>query len=383
MPTHFAEIEQMPSRMLRNALEIINISNSNIDQYVLCGRILDAFFEIVYADSSIFFPAGENEKVTAPIQKNLSRKHTTDYINHFHELDPFRATYGTPCKKTVVRLEELVDFHSFLNSEYYNDFYKPQNIYHKLVISLQAKDRLYGEICMHRPSTARNFTKNEIRMLRTVTPYFVHALAHHELRQEMRFKDGLLDLIDDNASTGIIILDDSLRVLHINKQGRAFCKDLFGNPSNQDMGSPLPEILAEDCRKIKGDRRENADIGVLPRNRILQINESKKYNLTSRLIDKEFREENREFFMISIEKTKDSRSVKTDAMKEEYHLTHREAEVAAQVFKGLKNAEIARKLFVSEITVKWHIRNIFEKVGAKSRAALIHKLFFRASSRFK
>ena len=48
-------------------------------------------------------------------------------------------------------------------------------------------------------------------------------------------------------------------------------------------------------------------------------------------------------------------------------LTDREMEVLKLVAKGLNNRDIAKKLFISENTVKNHIRNILEKLQLHSR----------------
>src|ERR1700722_19107827 len=52
-------------------------------------------------------------------------------------------------------------------------------------------------------------------------------------------------------------------------------------------------------------------------------------------------------------------------------LSHREAEVAELVSKGLSNKEVASQLFVTEKTVKFHLTNIYKKMSVKSRAQLI------------
>jgi two-component system, NarL family, response regulator LiaR len=60
-------------------------------------------------------------------------------------------------------------------------------------------------------------------------------------------------------------------------------------------------------------------------------------------------------------------------------LTERELQVLALLVKGLSNAEIAAQLSISLATAKFHVTNIFSKLGAKSRVevvtiALEHKL---------
>jgi DNA-binding NarL/FixJ family response regulator len=49
-------------------------------------------------------------------------------------------------------------------------------------------------------------------------------------------------------------------------------------------------------------------------------------------------------------------------------LTPREKEVLSLVSEGLRNKDIGQRLFISEVTVKVHVRNIMRKLGARSRA---------------
>jgi DNA-binding NarL/FixJ family response regulator len=52
-------------------------------------------------------------------------------------------------------------------------------------------------------------------------------------------------------------------------------------------------------------------------------------------------------------------------------LTAREVEVLREVADGNRNRDIAEKLFISEETVKVHVKHIMDKLGAKDRTQAI------------
>ena len=53
-------------------------------------------------------------------------------------------------------------------------------------------------------------------------------------------------------------------------------------------------------------------------------------------------------------------------------LTAREFEIVRCVASGLRNAEVAERLAITESTVKTHLNNIFQKLGLKDRIELTH-----------
>ena len=58
----------------------------------------------------------------------------------------------------------------------------------------------------------------------------------------------------------------------------------------------------------------------------------------------------------------------------EFRLTKRQGEIAGLVAKGLPNRQVARKLCITEQTVKDHLRLIYRKMGVNTRCAMTRKM---------
>ncbi len=61
--------------------------------------------------------------------------------------------------------------------------------------------------------------------------------------------------------------------------------------------------------------------------------------------------------------------------KPEYHFSKKETEIIRCLEKGLSNKSISEKCNISENTVKYHLKNIFKKLGVHSRFQAIHRIY--------
>ncbi|MDJ0635660.1 MAG: LuxR C-terminal-related transcriptional regulator [Xenococcaceae cyanobacterium MO_188.B29] len=58
-------------------------------------------------------------------------------------------------------------------------------------------------------------------------------------------------------------------------------------------------------------------------------------------------------------------------------LSHREQEVVELLARGLRDREIAQKLYISDRTVKFHINNVLNKLNARTRIQAIYRAYQR------
>jgi len=368
-------MEDLDTKIFKEIYEIIHMANFTLDRNLLRKRIIEVLFNTIYIESSVFFLPDKKSKSTGGIEINIGEQYVRQYKEYFHLYDPIQLIRGSFCEKRVIQLEELIDYHSFVSSKFYCDFLRPQKIHHKLYINLHTGRRFQGRIALYRPVKSRKFSEEEVNILRTISPYLAHALDHNDLCINIRLQDNILKIIEKNWSTGLILLDDSVKLIYMNQKAKEFCRSLVGYPSTQDIYIHVPLMLLEDCYAITEElKRCPADCLVLPKRRIIRINNSEKFSVCSQLVEKEMSLDSCRLFMISIEEMSESRRIDKNSLIKIYHLTKRETDIVLHIFKGLRNAEIAQRLFVSEITVKKHIQNMFQKVGVKTRTALIHRI---------
>jgi DNA-binding CsgD family transcriptional regulator len=208
-----------------------------------------------------------------------------------------------------------------------------------------------------------------------ISPYLGHALDHHELFLKSKTRDLFHEIIDENWSRGIILLDESMQFIHMNRMAKDFCQDLMGDPPHPAESVRIPPMLLKDSYAMSEQLSAFPDESLLlPRHRVLRIHPSQEYGITSRLLSKGITSGNERYFLISIQKIDEMQGINQNNLREMYKLTERELDIVRHLFQGLRNAEIAQRLYLSEITVKKHVQSIFQKIGVKNRTAVVRKI---------
>ena len=177
-----------------------------------------------------------------------------------------------------------------------------------------------------------------------------------------------LDIVKLRANPGILIIDANNRLVYSNQAALEYFPGLR-------KGKVSPEIL-DLCLSLKGRRRpqirekESAHCLVIDSVSGLPFS-LRAFPLTER---KPGRAEN--YVMILVERIVDRHLAELDfdKLRHDYGLTKRETEVLELISRGLSNLEISSKLFISEYTVKDHIKKILSKMNLGSRSGIIASL---------
>jgi hypothetical protein len=188
----------------------------------------------------VFFLPAENLQFSDIITRNADEEYLKQFKAYYHQHDPFRVTRGGVGTKCVVRIEDVVSYPSFTATEYYNEFYRPQQIHYKTVVYLWSNGRLLGIIALLRPRKAQNFSKEDITLLRTAIPYLSHVLEYCELKKMATLKEHLLKAFELHRPSPLFVFDHSMDLLYANQKAKELSRRFVGSQGNREGLTSMP-----------------------------------------------------------------------------------------------------------------------------------------------
>jgi DNA-binding CsgD family transcriptional regulator len=337
------------------------------------NSVLDQISKLVNLRQSMFLYNSGVDQLEF-IVKNVDLADIRKYLDYFYSLDPIGIVKKTPRQhqlipglrynQGIVSIQETVSTRSFLSSEYYNDFFRPMKVYYELLSYMRTGDRLEGLIGFYRSKDAPQFSQEEIDLLKWLTPYVSMAFCNIKLRNQVDGMDSVLGQLEELTPDGLLLFNASLKLIFRNNQAEILCKDHAG----------IQEVLLADCYRLQEElNTKSSYIPLLPKQRPMELG-GKKVVVVSKYLEKDSGTGLKNFYMVRIAEDSSHKGIDRIKEKKIFKLTKREVEIIYHIINGEKNAEIAKKLFISEMTVKNHVHSIFQKVQVKNRTSLIRKI---------
>ena len=173
----------------------------------------------------------------------------------------------------------------------------------------------------------------------------------------------ILELVRSRSSPGVLILDRNNKILYANQDALKLL----------DNSGEIPPEMQSLCDELKA-HADDYEIASNGNCALLWREGGSPCSMRALLIGARDEGHPATHVMVLVEKVTEQRNPNLKKAKNQYGLSDREIEVVALIDQGLTNKEIGSRLFISEHTIKDHIKNVMRKMDATSRSEIIHNL---------
>jgi DNA-binding CsgD family transcriptional regulator len=184
------------------------------------------------------------------------------------------------------------------------------------------------------------------------------------------------DILDKRSNPGLLLFDLQGRLLYFSQKTQEIIPNIQkAHSRSSKQGAFWPPALFQLLHEVIGHTKQPKPLKTKqPSFQSLLFKSDIPYSLRAFLIGPEYKKVNPSHILILAEPIIQNRGMDMGNLKAKFNLTKREIEVVKLICAGFSNKFIAEKLFVSEYTIKDHLKHIMEKLGANSRNQIIATL---------
>ena len=184
----------------------------------------------------------------------------------------------------------------------------------------------------------------------------------------------LLELIKKRRQPGILILDRKGRIRYSNREILAMLPNLLETDARDKTRTHIPEEIMRICTLAL--RMPVSEEAALVQNvetdcSIMVDGTEQFFSLRAFGVSGFNRKKGESYVMVLIERVVEKHGIDFEKVKKNYHISGRELDVIRMLCQGLSNRAIGEKLYISEYTVKDHVKNIMAKMGVESRNEIL------------
>lgn len=283
----------------------------------------------------------------------------------------------------AVRLLDLVDAREFRSSSYYREWLVPIGVEYALGLDVREPDRFHARLRLCRSKAAGDFTRTDCRFVESLAPHLRLAVGlYSELDEAKSGRELYADAID-SLTLATIVLDEHGRVIHSNRLADELLRERDGLSVHGDRLVLSGRNDARRFRELVAQAVEQCASGrpsVAQAMRVARPSGGPGYELVVRpsttRLPGEDRMLNARVAVLIGSRIGAGRppELSTDALRQFFGLTPKEAALALRLAAGRSLREAAADQGIRLNTARAHLRAIFGKTGVDRQSRLVSAL---------
>jgi DNA-binding CsgD family transcriptional regulator len=378
---------RMTSKDYRDILNLVYLANRCEDLESFIDTLFPSIIQVFHTEcATLQLIKGYPRHITIVESRSFKsdnrnlyedKHYPTLYKDSFYQHSPLLKE-ATSSSKTVLKFGDSISFKDWERSDFYNNFMLPQHLYWELFLTLRWKNNLEGMITLWRSKKQPDYEDKEVLKAARLASHLGVAVHNICLISQINTRESHFLSADEANSEGLLWLDHKFTPAFFNTKARDVCLQLLGrmpyNTFNLEKAEfPIPSCIIKDCSGLLDLVKTEGQPILLPKERIVSTESGKKFRIECSLIWKADQTNSTPNFMVTLTDLTDEKKMET-TLQARFRLGRRELDVIYYLTRGLSDDEIAVKLYISKLTVHTHIKNIYRKLGVKSRIELYRRV---------
>lgn len=358
----------------RRLLGLIETIYAAVEQPNLWSEVMEGIAEAVRGESTTMFAMLPREQLFSMARTDPATMQ--QYISHYASVNVISHSCDKMFPDGTVRYSHIaMPGRELEKTEFYNDFFRPNNMHHSFGIKIPLGDLAPVYMSCQRPKAAEAFTEREGLVYETLMPHLQRALMLYVNFAQARSNVQGLESALDSLGHAVFGLDRRGRVILSNRQAEAMAQAATAiRLEKGKLVSAFPEQNHRFQKCLSDAVAVGAGMGVAPGNSLLLGGKSRKSPLRITAIP----------FMSSLSgssvqlaalvfvsdpsKNPQPRGAILTSL---YALTPMEARVADLLLTGLEVRDVANSLSISVETARFHTKRVLTKTGTRRQTELM------------
>jgi len=348
----------------------------------LFERVSADVHDLIPHDGAVWFGVDPATLLVAsPMRVEAQEASSCDAFWHheFHVADTAQFVDLARSPEPAASLHLSLDG-DLIRSARYRGLLRPQGYEDELRAVLRTGESTWGIVGLMREGGRTAFDAEEVTLMSKASPIIATALRRHVRAQS--------PWLGSARAPGLVVFDRQSRAISANEESLHWLRQLIGCEVVDDgLEAGAPPVHRVD--ELLGSRALERQI--TPIWALLSRAHAVADGLDSRAARLRLRDHRGRWLVLHASALTSQRDASADSVAvviepaksseiapiiiEAYSLTPRERDVVVALAGGDSTSEIAARLFLSQHTVRDHIKTVFDKVGVSSRAELVAKLF--------
>jgi DNA-binding CsgD family transcriptional regulator len=326
------------------------------------ANVLSNIRKVIVSDGiGVTFHDVENGEPTDCVLQDIKHQVFDQYKNVYYSKVPYRDAV-IDSGIGIYTPEDVINVDSWRNSVFYNELIVPTKRTEIMLLDVINQKQLLLKFSFFKEPQNGEFTDNDKLFLQFLYPHIVQSYKKSLLFNELRKVDNILHLAFEKMHRPYVIIDAKFKLIHASAAVKELCAvheqsidtliDLLRKPAE-----PVIKTLS-----VSGFGFQFTNISLWDIRYRLTVVRIEQTDLSS-------------YYILAFDTMSDQLSKTVVKCSDEFGLSNREIDICIMMMKGLSNHDIAEALYISEYTVKDHLKSIFIKLKVNSRSMAIAKLF--------